>query len=60
MTGKNVETLNTKSCLNMIYNILLVLALPDQSATTATDSFRRGAAIFLASCYTPDIRKPTI
>jgi len=58
MTGKNVETLNTNSCLNMIYNILFVLAPPDQSA--ATDSFRRGAAIFLASCYTRDIRKSTI
>lgn len=30
MTGKNVDTLNTKPCLNMIYNTLFILTLLDQ------------------------------
>lgn len=41
MTGKNVDTLNTKSCLNMIYNGLFIPTLPDQSSFVR----RRNAAI---------------
>jgi len=39
MTGKNVDTLNTKSCLNMIYNGLFISTLPDQSSFVGTQRF---------------------
>jgi len=34
MTGKNVDTLNTKPCLNMIYNTLFIPTLLDQSSSS--------------------------
>lgn len=46
MTGKNVDTLNTKSCLNMIYNGFFIPTLPDQFSFVVV-----GAQRFLLRCY---------
>lgn len=54
MTGKNVDTLNTKPCLNMIYNGLFIPTLPEQSSFVVVGTQR-----FLFRCYS-DIRKPAI
>lgn len=45
MTGKNVDTLNTKSCLNMIYNGLFIPTLPGQSSSVVVGTQR-----FLLRC----------
>lgn len=57
MTGKNVKTLNTKSCLNMIYNVLFIPTLSEQSSAvvggTQRLSFQGAARISESRQYNP-------
>lgn len=53
MTGKNVDTLNTKSCLNMIYNGLFIPTLPDPRSSEHSDFFSDVTRISGSRQYNP-------